>query len=82
MNGADYDTEVLPLNLLGTELRTVDQLIELIRSQLKMKRTPVSRVFSPQGIHLHDDDVIYLRNGDMLYYDYKGKNFDPRQVVD
>lgn len=47
-----------------------------------MKRTPVSRVFSPQGIHLHDDDVIYLRNGDMLYYDYKGKNFDPRQVVD
>jgi len=39
-------------------------------------------VFSPQGILLHDDDVLYLRNGDILYYDYKARNFDPRQVVD
>jgi hypothetical protein len=39
-------------------------------------------VYSPQGIHLHDNDVLYLRNGDILYYDYKGRSFDPRQVVD
>jgi serine/threonine protein kinase len=39
-------------------------------------------VYSPQGILLPDDDVLYLRNGEMLYYDNKGKNFDPRQVVD
>ena len=39
-------------------------------------------MYSPQGIHLHDNDVLYLRNGDILYYDYKGRSFDPRQVVD
>lgn len=31
---------------------------------------------------MHDDDVIYLRNGDICYYDYKGREFDPKQVVD
>lgn len=60
----------------------MDQLIDLIRSQLKFKKTAASRIYSPQGILLHDDDVLYLRNGDILYYDYKGRNFDTRQVVD
>jgi serine/threonine protein kinase len=49
---------------------------------LKYKRTPATRVYSPQGIMLHDDDVLYLRNGDILYYDYKGRDFDSKQVVD
>ena len=31
---------------------------------------------------LYDDDVLYLRNGDILYYDYKGREFDTKQVVD
>ena len=31
---------------------------------------------------MHDDDVVYLKDGDILYYDYKGRDFDPRQVVD
>lgn len=31
---------------------------------------------------MHDDDVVYLRNGDILYYDFKGNSFDPKQVVD
>ena len=31
---------------------------------------------------LHDDDVIYLKNGDTLYYDYKGRDFDSSQIVD
>lgn len=39
-------------------------------------------MYSPQGLLLHDDDVVYLMNKDILYYDYKGRDFDPRQVVD
>lgn len=67
---------------MGAEMKSVEQLFELIRTQLKYKRTPSSRVFSPQGILLHDDDVLYLRNNDILYYDYKGRDFDLKQVVD
>ena len=61
---------------------TVEQLFDLIRTQLHYKRTPRSCIYSQQGIKLHDDDVIYLRNGDTLYYDYKGREFEPTQIVD
>lgn len=39
-------------------------------------------IYSQQGIQLHDDDVIYLRDQDTLYYDYKGRAFDTTQIVD
>lgn len=29
-----------------------------------------------------DDDVIYLRNGETLYLDPKGRDFDATQIVD
>ncbi len=54
----------------------------MIKSQLHYKKTPVSRIYSQQGIQLHDDDVLYLRDGETLYYDYKGRDFDSTQIVD
>ena len=64
------------LKLYGEDLLTVDQLLELIRTQLHYKKTQSSCIYSQQGILLHDDDVIYIRNGETLYYDYKGRPFD------
>ena len=70
------------LNLYGHEPKVVDELFELIKQQLKYKRTAATRLYSPQGIQLFGDDVMYLRNGDIVYYDYKGRDFDSKQVVD
>ena len=77
-NGQDYGQPGAVLNLHGSEMKSVEQLFDLIKSQLKFKRMATTKVYSPQGIMLHDDDVLYLRNGDILYYDYKGKEFDTK----
>jgi hypothetical protein len=41
-----------------------------------------SKIYSVQGIQLFDDDMPFLREGETLYYDYKGKEFDPSQIID
>ena len=67
---------------MGEELETTEQLLELIKTQLRYKKTSNSRIYSQQGIQLHDDDVLYIRDGDTLYYDYKGRDFDSTQIID
>jgi len=79
MNGEAHEKV---LKLYGEELASVEQLFDLIKSQLHYKKTPHSCIYSQQGIKLYDDDVIYLRDGDTLYYDYKGREFEPTQIVD
>lgn len=68
--------------MYGQELETVDQLLDLIKTQLHYKKTPQACIYSQQGIQLYDDDVIYIRDGETLYYDYKGRQFDSSQIID
>ena len=54
----------------------------MLQTQLHYKRCSKSKIYSQQGIELQNDDVSYLRDGETLYYDYKGREFDPTQIID
>jgi hypothetical protein len=66
----------------GEDIESVKQLFERINQQLKYKVGSKSKIYSQQGIQLFDDDMAFLRNGETLYYDYKGKEFDSTQIID
>jgi len=57
-------------------LEQVEQLIGIISDQLNYKKSSKSKIYSQQGIELQNNDVAYLRDGEVLYYDHKGKEFD------
>jgi hypothetical protein len=31
---------------------------------------------------LQNDDILYIRDGETLYYDAKGKEFDTKHIID
>ncbi len=68
--------------MYGEDLESVNQLLEMIKSQLHYKRTSKSKIYSQSGIVLENDDVSYLRNEETLYFDYKGNDFDQTQIID
>ena len=46
------------------------------------KRSSKSRIYSQSGVELTKDDVFYLKDGETLYYDYKGREFQASQIID
>ena len=49
---------------------------------MHFKKTHQSKLYSKHGLLICDDDLLYLKNNETIYYDYKGRNFDASQIID
>ena len=46
------------------------------------KAYPNARLYSKNGVELKDDDILYMKTGDVVYLARHGENFNYQQVLD
>ena len=70
------------LRVYGENIRKVSELMDLIAKDLHFKRTSKAKIYTQKGLELQDDDLEFLSNQQILYYDFNGGPFDNSQMVD
>lgn len=58
---------------LDRETESIEQLIKTISSSLKLTYSSKSKVYTPDGVELTTDDLFFIKEDDILYYEPKGR---------
>lgn len=82
LNGTSFlnrKEEVLSIDY-GT-ISTFKELKKQIARTLKASFYPECRIFDKEGVELFEDDIMMLKNGDVIYLAAKGEDFDYSSVL-
>jgi hypothetical protein len=56
---------------------------DIIKKHMKTSKTyPSARLYSSNGVELHNDEILFLKRGDTLYLARHGEAFNFQQVMD
>ena len=71
---------------LSESTKSVNEFIneDIVRKHMNSrgKYYPSARLYSKNGVELSDDDILYMKTGDVVYLARHGENFNYQQVMD
>ena len=60
----------------------MDSFMRAITEATGLKRYNDARIYSEDGLEIECEDLEYIKDGDTLFFEPEGKEFDSTQIVD